>query len=541
MVLSLNYRDLSSTVSGANNLANELSQYCEDLSRKVQQKMYSVEGGMSTALNSADYYVNQKITQLRARETNARTLSSKAQTLLNTAKRVDEDVKSTIEANQMAFFQKNPDLKPSDFKQKWTSFMCDLKNVPILGGLIGAGETVADALDQLGKDIKNWWKCGGGKELVMNCLDIAVKIGMAAAAVVTAVGAVTALVAAIVAGVVTGGLVIFAVAAVVAAAIAVVNAVTNTVTSVQAIAASSTGNPAMAKIYGKRDTLAQVLRETNFHDKKKNRASNAWATGLEVTDAIAGVVLIAQSIGKITGSFLSNHGVGFAFKELARNADGKLTTKVTLNSIWKGTKALVLNQKLTSSTSAGLRTTLLHNIKQSMGYQATLFKMAMRDPGRWIKTKQVGDLGFFKNIAENMRYGFWQLKNTAFQFRAGDFKANLGKISTLVNTTNDIFGNIKLVINGIERSENKGLLRRLSEKYVQKTFFDNDFITVLDKTGAGGLITGLDQSGIIGDFTGIDKGIIQKIIGMKRSLTFSPPFFRDQFPYYECAVAGSGN
>lgn len=531
MVLSLRYGDLSSAATEANRLADELNQYCEDLSRKVQQKMYSVEGGMSSALSNADYYVNQKITQLRNREDNARTLSGKVQELVDTAKRVDEDVERMIQDNQESFFQKNPELKAPWYKQAWTSFMCDMKNVPVLGWLIQGGEDALDAIDTLGKEIKHWWKCGGGKELIMNCLDIVIKIGGAVLAVVTAVSAVVAL---FTATVLTGGMILFAVAACVTAVIAVVNAVTNIFTSVQAITASQGGDPTMAKIYGERDTFAQVIRDHNFHDRELNRASYTAASVIEITDTIAGVITLVQSIGKIAGSFLSKNGVGFAFKELARGSDGKLTTKVTLKSIWKGTKALVLNQKLTTSTATGLRTTLLTNIKQSFSYQATLFKMAMRDPGNWFRTRQTGDMGFFKNMMEKMRYNFSQFKNTAFQFRPGDLEFNLDKISNIVSVANDGLGITKDILEGLDRTDNKGLARRALEKFSQDKLFDNDFFGLIDKTGLGGVIVDFDKSGFLKDFTGMGDGIYQKIGDIRKSAKLATPSFGEFFPYFEC-------
>lgn len=531
MVLSLRYGDLSSAATEANWLADELNQYCEDLSRKVQQKMYSVEGGMSSALSNADYYVNQKMTQLRNREDNARTLSGKVQELVDTAKRVDEDVERMIQDNQESFFQKNPELKAPWYKQAWTSFMCDMKNVPVLGWLIQGGEDALDAIDTLGKEIKHWWKCGGGKELIMNCLDIVIKIGGAVLAVVTAVSAVVAL---FTATVLTGGMILFAVAACVTAVIAVVNAVTNIFTSVQAITASQGGDPTMAKIYGERDTLAQVLRDHNFHDRELNRASYTAASAIEITDTIAGVITLVQSVGKIAGSFLSKNGVGFAFKELARGSDGKLTTKVTLKSIWKGTKALVLNQKLTTSTSAGLRTTLLTNIKQSFSYQATLFKMAMRDPGNWFRTRQTGDMGFFKNMMEKMRYNFSQFKNTAFQFRPGDLEFNLDKISNIVSVANDGLGITKDILEGLDRTDNKGLARRALEKFSQDKLFDNDFFGLIDKTGLGGVIVDFDKSGFLKDFTGMGDGVIQEIQKTGKSVKLASPPFGEFYPYFEC-------
>lgn len=531
MVLSLRYGDLSSAATEANRLADELNQYCEDLSRKVQQKMYSVEGGMSSALSNADYYVNQKITQLRNREDNARTLSGKVQELVDTAKRVDEDVERMIQDNQESFFQKNPELKAPWYKQAWTSFMCDMKNVPVLGWLIQGGEDALDAIDTLGKEIKHWWKCGGGKELIMNCLDIVIKIGGAVLAVVTAVSAVVAL---FTATVLTGGMILFAVAACVTAVIAVVNAVTNIFTSVQAITASQGGDPTMAKIYGERDTFAQVIRDHNFHDRELNRASYTAASVIEITDTIAGVITLVQSIGKIAGSFLSKNGVGFAFKELARGSDGKLTTKVTLKSIWKGTKALVLNQKLTTSTATGLRTTLLTNIKQSFSYQATLFKMAMRDPGNWFRTRQTGDMGFFKNMMEKMRYNFSQFKNTAFQFRPGDLEFNLDKISNIVSVANDGLGITKDILEGLDRTDNKGLARRALEKFSQDKLFDNDFFGLIDKTGLGGVIVDFDKSGFLKDFTGMGDGVIQEIQKIGKSVKLTSPPFGEFYPYFEC-------
>ena len=98
MRLSLNYGDLSRAISNTNKLASELDDYCDSLSRKVQSKMYSVEGGMSSALNAADYYINNKIRDLRTKSSNARNLSQKINGLLGTAKRVDSDVKATIES-----------------------------------------------------------------------------------------------------------------------------------------------------------------------------------------------------------------------------------------------------------------------------------------------------------------------------------------------------------------------------------------------------------------------------------------------------------
>ena len=520
MVLSLKYGDLSSAISQSNKLATELDQYCNDLSKKVQQKMYSAEGGMNSRLNNADYYVRTKITQLRTRQRNATSLAGTIQTLHDTAKRVDDDVKKTIESNQASFFKKNPDLKAPWYQQAWTSFMCDMKKVPILGSLIKGGEDFLGAMDELWNGIRYWWECGGGKQLVMNCLDIVLKITLAVAAVIIAVSAVIALVTATV---LTGGAILFAVAACIAAVIAVANAVTNTVTSVQAMQ-SGNEHPAMAKIYSQRDTLAQVLREENF-GKKWNRISYLVATGIEITDAICGVIMLVQSIGKIANSFLGKNGVGFAFKQLVRGSDGKLTTKVTISSIWKGTKALILNQKLTTSTASGLRTTLLSNIGQSLKYQGTLLKMALKNPSGWLKMKQVGDLGFFGNIHENLRYNLTLFKTAK----------PITQIEAINSITSNVTGKTKSLFDRLTTNNDKGFFRGLSENIVQKSVFNNDFSKLLDKTGIGGSIVGLDKTNTAKDYSGFGNGIIQKIGDIKKSFqTPVLPSFQTQFPHFQC-------
>ena len=111
MILSLNYSNLSGTVQQTNKLCEELGQYCDELNRKVQKKMYSVEGGMSSHLNNADYYVNNKIKKLREKQENAYNISKRVSELLSTAQRVDEDVARLIENRQKEFFKENSDLK----------------------------------------------------------------------------------------------------------------------------------------------------------------------------------------------------------------------------------------------------------------------------------------------------------------------------------------------------------------------------------------------------------------------------------------------
>ena len=519
MVLRLDYGSLNNLVSGAKNMVSNLEGYCNDLCSRVQKKLGEVDGGGSENLENASYYVKQKIQQINQRKSNAEAIASAAQNLLDVAKRVDGQVKSMIEANQESFFTKYPDLRPSQDKLGLAAFLTDLENVPVIGWIIRGSVEMSKALDEFGKGIRHWWKCGGGQEIVMNALDVVVKIGLAVAAVVTAVAAVAAVAA--------GGIfaAVVAAAACIAAAIAVVNAIANTVTSVQAIAAGK-DDPAMAKIYGKRDSLSSVLRETNFRDWDPvftlpggetyklnihhmiNRKSTAGAAFLDFADAAASLILVVDGAGKAINTLFKNNGISFAFKELVRDSSGKLTSKMTPESIWKGTKALVLNEKLTSSTSKGLRTTLFTNLWEKARYQGVLFRNAVRDPMGWWNMRQAGSTGsFVQDTLNKIRYNFTLFKNA-------DTKTKIVESVAMAKRAADL---TKLTIDGIARTDGQGIaLRYLGEWSRTKIFAKSDVVKVISKTGIGGLFfgdrlkwcTGIAKDGILQKSKAvIDKGL----------------------------------
>jgi len=328
MKLTLYYGDLSRAADHSNKLASELDDYCDSLSKKAQKKMYSVEGGMSSTLNTADYYVNQKIRNLRTKSSNARTLARQINNLLGTAKRVDSDVKSTIEANQKNLFQKHADLRPSNAQLYLTSFLCDMKNVPVIGALIRGKEAIDSGIDHLKKEIRYWYKCEGGKEYV--------------GIVLSAVGAVLAAVAVVCALVFSGGTILAVIAGVagfIGALIGFVNSVTNVVTSFQAYEAATGGHPGQAKIYAGQDKLSDVMRDRNYHDRDKNRFYNSLATGLDITETICDVIGIINGINNAVTD-LKGVNLKKTFRAICqpRNADG--TFAPGKPTIWNGLKTL---------------------------------------------------------------------------------------------------------------------------------------------------------------------------------------------------------
>jgi hypothetical protein len=483
MVLSLNYGDLSGAVSETKRLADELGQYCDDLSRKVQQKMYAVEGGMSSALNSSDYYVNAKIRQLRTRESNARNLSTKTQTLLDTAKRVDVDVERTIKAEQERLFRNNPDLRPDGWKLKVVAFFCDLKNVPILGDLIKGGETVLGAMDQLCKDIKYWYKCEGGKELVGIVLSV--------------VGAVLAVVILVCAFVFTGGTilaVIVGVAGIIGAMIGLVNAVTNIVTSFQAYNEAQGGHPGRAKIYAEQDKLSDVLRQTNFHDKDWNRGSNAWATGIEITDAVCSVIAVVSGAVK-TVQAIRKINIAKTFQAICqpRNALGQFTQGKP--SLWNGIKSIAL--------------------------KFTVKDFVLGD----LNVKNLSRLSTLSRIDQYKAFG-------TFAKAAKGIIDNIDKVNEGKQTFTQFLAN--RMVTGIDTALlNQQVLSTVESKNgeIARKFVDSNFTTTIkairvpiDGLGLGKLLTDTEHSGTLSNVLNMKGGLIENITDIVKQIgIWAPP------------------
>lgn len=371
----INYSDLAKIESYATKAANAAGDYASRLSTKSSSKLDSLTGGATGYTSSAKYYVDAKINALNEKKTSFTNFSKQVHTFSETAKRVDGDVKTLLASGQKDFYKTHEDLKIDDWKANLINWFTDLKNSCPLFELIGnlvytAGEKVRDAL----ASIKYWYECEGGKE----------KVAFAAA--------IFGFVAAVLLFIATFPLSsFFAVCAMIGAAIGAINALTNIFTSYAAMKAAKDGDPAWAKIYGDRDKLSDVLRETNFHDKTWNRITNIGAAALDITEFCVGVINLVHGLSQIKSQFTAlqnffdknNGGLFTYFKEakwqevLEWNADGTkvigtkwqmvtnekgiVETKFTLRSIWRGTKAFVLNSPIDCHSEQGIRTLLCKN------------------------------------------------------------------------------------------------------------------------------------------------------------------------------------
>ena len=484
MKLTLYYGDLSRAADNSNKLATELDDYCDSLSQKVQKKMYSVEGGISSALITADYYVNQKIRNLRTKSSNARNLARQINNLLGTAKRVDSDVKSTIEANQKNLFQKHADLRPSNAQLYLTSFLCDAKNIPVIGTLIRGAEAIGDGIDHLKKEIRYWYKCEGGKELV--------------GIILSAVGAVLAVVALVVAFTFTGGTilaVIAGIAGIIGAIIGLVNAVTNVVTSFQAYGAATGGHPGQAKIYAGQDKLSDVLRDTNFHDKDWNRGSNIAATGLDVTEAVCDIIGIVNGI-TTTVKDLKGFSLKKTFKSICqpRNADG--TFAAGKPTLWNGLKSITTKINAKDMILGDLNVKNLSRLSK------------MKDPVDKIKT--IGKLSKAIN----------------------GIVSDLDKINESDMTFSEFL--LKRITIGLDKSlfKQEKLVTKIKDDGSKiRKFEETNFTKIIkairipvDDLGIKKLLIGLEPSGSLDNILSPKSGIIGKVQSIIKSLKkWTPP------------------
>lgn len=165
--LVIDYKELATISSHANDLAKKAEAYADSLTRKITNKFDSVAGGVNGTLSSAKYYVNAKINELQAKKTAYENFAKGVTSLITNAKRIDKEVANAISNNKDKFLKSNPHLKIDDWKANLINWLVDLKNSCPLFELIGdglayIGTAITSALD----NIKYWYKCEGGKEIL---------------------------------------------------------------------------------------------------------------------------------------------------------------------------------------------------------------------------------------------------------------------------------------------------------------------------------------------------------------------------------------
>lgn len=496
--LVVDYDSLSKVATNASNLAKRAESYADDLTTKVLNKFSGISGGASTNTADAKYYVKAKITALRNKQESYYSLSKQITTFSENAKRIDKEVEKLIAKNQEKFLSNHEHLRIDDWKAALLNWLVDLKNKCPLFEVIGnALRNVGTAISDMCANIKYWYKCEGGKEIVSFVL----AIGGAIVAVLLFIASLPA-----------SGFI--AICAAIGAAITAVNALVNVYTSYRSMKSATNGDPAWAKIYGKQDKLTDVIRAHNFGNGTLNRLSYGVATVIDGVELFCDIVNIVDAVGKIKSkfSFIQNYfdknngGLLTYFKEakytevldydswgnpcgkkwtLKVNEYGIVETRFTPRSIWRGVKAFVMDRPIDCHSDKGIRTLLNQNFKLDFkdwknsfsiqGFKDT-FKYTVTDGGRITYSDWKNSLSF-TGIKDTIRYNF---KNNSFKgmFADGiDWKYRKDMIKTTANGIKSTLGVAEKIGSVIEGSYD------IKGEIVNKVTNFSDVTSVLNKTG----------------------------------------------------------
>lgn len=284
----IDYDQLSSIAKNADKAANRMNEYINDLNKKVSNKYSSLEGGHSSRTSNSQYYVSQKIKKLNSKKTAYTSFATDVRTLSKRSNEIDKEVAKTINSSKDEFIDKH-DYIETNWWTDLKEWFIDMKNkCPLFDAICNLIQGVIDDISNLFRDLKLWYKCGGGKE----------KLGIALAFLGTIAAVCFAIAACIppICGIV-------AICAAIGAVITAINAIVNVATSIKAKKAKDKGDPAWAKVYSDQDTLQDYFRQTNFGNGTLNKLSYYGAAGIDVVQLVCDVVAIYDGIKHVQNTF----------------------------------------------------------------------------------------------------------------------------------------------------------------------------------------------------------------------------------------------
>lgn len=352
--ITIDYENLRYISENASTAASRMEEYIDELSKRVCSKYSGISGGANAKTQNSEYYVNQKISQLRKKKEDYSNFSQTIARFSDKAQQIDRDVAQHIKASKDQFIQKHAYIK-TGLSTAIKSWFVDLKNSCPLAAAIGqAISNVLSGLKNIGADLRHWYQCGGGKET----LDLVFAIGKAIALVVIAV-------VAVVFTPITG---IVALCAAIGAVIAAINGLVNIGTSIQAKIAKDNGDPAWAKIYGDQDTAQDFLRQHRFKHGLANKLSYAGATIIDaaviITDTVAlgdGILNARNIFKEIKASAgMGKRSFGFRFKQYVLNKNHYTKDASGNFKKWRG----IINKRAEIRTLRGYKVTKAMSIAQ---------------------------------------------------------------------------------------------------------------------------------------------------------------------------------
>ena len=366
----LEYDMLESIAAYSKSLGKRAGEYEESLENKIISGIASITGPSTGYLQSASDSVRDKVNALKQKSDAFYHYAEQITNLLETAERIDQEVADAITAQREYFLDHHKSLRLDDWKAKLLGLLVDLKNsIPLLGTIADLLEGLNTVIESLGDSIRHWYECEGGKYVIGEI-----------AAVAEACLAVAIFAATFPISTFTG----FCLA--VGLGIAALNSCVNVKTSYKAAEAAMDGNPALAEIYGKQDTLSDVLRQKNYGNGTMNNLSNFTAGALDVTETVCIIVGMA---GQIVNLFKKSYNLikykkSLNYSGLQNNIE---SGSVKLENVLKEEYKNIKNIGLADDTGA------VGELEESAGL--------IKGSDQSVKVSK--DIAFNKNIADPMR------------------------------------------------------------------------------------------------------------------------------------------
>ena len=389
--LVLKYSDLGSMANYARKTASDCDSYVDELNRKLTNKWSSVPPSPMNdgngRIDSASYYVKQKIIKLNTKSIAFRTFASKAETFQENAKSADSRVAKTVNGSRESFLKAHENLRPH-------GFLAAIMNIPGLGWLADGISKIKEVWTDLKGNIRYWYECCGGKKILDTALAITgfVLAAVGAIVAVITIGPFTSVFAAVV-----------AIAGVVAAVIGVVNAGFNLYNQLRA---NGEEDPAWAQYYGNIDSFSDTLRQTTFKSGFWNRFSSGFADAWDITDMVCSVISIGDSLHSmykrsglnklfssktttvVNGTTKKVYKFDFAkFKSTVSSKDGWAKIGKTLKTNWKGT--LFGDGGGIKNWQKRFKRTFTSQNTSGLGRTKKIFKMFKSDFGKVDKTLKI--------------------------------------------------------------------------------------------------------------------------------------------------------
>lgn len=409
--LVLKYSDLSSMAKYARKTASECDSYVSELNRKLTNKWGSVPPSpMSDGngrINSASYYVKQKIGKLNNKSSSFRSFAGKVDRLQDNAKAADKNVAKTVNGSRESFLKAHENLRPH-------GFLAVIMEIPGLKWLADGINKIKEAWKDLKGNIRYWYDMCGGKKILDTALAVT--------------GLVLAVVGAIVAVVTIGPFTsvfaaVAAIAGVVGAVIGVINAGANLWNQLRA---NGEEDPAWAQYYGNIDSASDTLRQHTFKSGFMNRFSSSFANAWDIVDTVCSIISIGDSIHKM----------------YARSG---------LNKIFGEKKIVVLKEKEISEV-AGKKIVVWKDKEYKIyPFKFSKFKDAVTSEKGWAGIKKAlkvnwkgvlfGDKGGFKTWKKCFKRAYTQ--NTSQGWKKAKkiikaFNSDFGKIDKMLKNLNTL-------------------------------------------------------------------------------------------------------